>query len=562
MFNAAVKRVQEDLRTLGFTVVGEADGQEGPRYHRAIREFQIFANSARVASEVPVKPTPLRWVERLQGVDNTTPSPPKVNGIADSGTLAAIAYWLATERNYRCPLVFEARAVGKKIKSSTFIPTLANVWDFSDPGFAVLKAQADAEKIKGYRIELRYCDFTVPVSPATDWDKMVVLGQRMHGVGFIGGVPSVPRRPELQSECLPENTSRASWKNLTGPAKSVFRVIRTVAERECIGYFDALNSYDNAVMSLGPCHWTLTLGRAANGSKKATSGELPATLAFAIGRDPSLAIDHLTPYGVGLDGKWENGKTGSNFNVSWQKTRNYAGWMAWTHDGARIDMLSDLEWFRGPHWFKRIKDLQRAKGYFSALQWDMVRMRLRDLMCAPVGSGPYSKNQLGEIFTTELAAAMLLRLHVRYSGILDPKPRAAIVKMIKLSGVTGDVKNWGQTEQTKLIDGLKAFAIRLSYPLHAILAPSKEIAEPTLKALLEYGEKRVALGKTTPKEGPKDLHQAFLAIEAWPDTGLFNVHGYTLETDARVALSKVDKSFSHALKALIADKELPPPPIS
>ena len=33
--------------------------------------------------------------------------------------------------------------------------------------------------------------------------------------------------------------------------------MRAVAEQECIGFFDGINAYDNAFVSLGVCHWTL-----------------------------------------------------------------------------------------------------------------------------------------------------------------------------------------------------------------------------------------------------------------------------------------------------------------
>ena len=38
---------------------------------------------------------------------------------------------------------------------------------------------------------------------------------------------------------------------------STYKVVRAVAEVEAIGFFDGINGYDNAFLSMGPCHWTM-----------------------------------------------------------------------------------------------------------------------------------------------------------------------------------------------------------------------------------------------------------------------------------------------------------------
>ena len=49
---------------------------------------------------------------------------------------------------------------------------------------------------------------------------------------------------------------------------STFRVIKAISELECMGVLDGMNAYDSAILSGGPVHWTLGLGKDEDGSSQ------------------------------------------------------------------------------------------------------------------------------------------------------------------------------------------------------------------------------------------------------------------------------------------------------
>lgn len=348
---------------------------------------------------------------------------------------------------------------------------------------------------------------------------------------------------------------------LTPEQKVEFQALRAVSERECGGFFDALNTYDNAVVSIGPCQWTLTLGQVAPDKPgEASVGELPATLAYAIGRTPSIERDHLQPFGIAPRGRWPAGQAGTAFKGSWRDTRNYSGEMQWSIVGGTQPMmfLDDLEYLRGTAWFWRLLVLTRRQAAFPISQWNMVRMRARDILTAKFGGTSSIKNaKLGEIFSSQLACALLVRLHVRYSGVTAPG-NTMREKVIALAGATpqwGAPAGWNDAREARLLDALLGFAIRRTYPLTDIIAPRTQ-GEATLAELLDYGTRQVSAKKA------KGLHLDFVAIMAWPDAGFFNQCGYVLDVSARTPLSRARNSFVRARDALIADATLPPPPVA
>ena len=94
-----------------------------------------------------------------------------------------------------------------------------------------------------------------------------VAGGRVHG----------RKRPRLRP---PTRTSRPQQ----GAFWSTFRVIRAVSEDECQGVLDGMNAYDSAILSGGPVHFTLGLGKNSDGGEPpapspASSSSTPASCA-------------------------------------------------------------------------------------------------------------------------------------------------------------------------------------------------------------------------------------------------------------------------------------------
>ncbi|MEZ5762788.1 MAG: peptidoglycan-binding domain-containing protein [Xanthobacteraceae bacterium] len=413
----AVKAIQEKLAEIGFTFVGKPDGVLGARTRMAVREFQHYASKEYVAKLKNGAP-PSRYIDGLERVKNNHRFPVnyKPNGRHDlpapDQTLTLLdAWWQA---KYRCPVVVEAR---RRVAAGEVIPAFGNLWLYDDPVVTdFLIRNKVRSKISGALLEFRAADFSV-AAPQTEWLSMPIVGSMYIYGRYRGGVTFNTAHLEDDLEYLPENLTGQNWGQLGNEGKVLFRIVRTMAEQECRGFFDCLNGYDNAVMSLGPCHWTLALGCGTPPRKKNTkmlSGELAPFLAYVIGRHPDVLKDHFAPYGVSVKGDWPSGSSGAAFKGSWEATRNFLGRLQWWTGGPRdeeIAQFQDLQWFRTTHWFHRFVVMSRTSPELRLRQWDMVRMRLRDiLICKLGGNGPYRDNRIGDLYTSDLSLALLAAL--------------------------------------------------------------------------------------------------------------------------------------------------------
>src|SRR3954469_225880 len=99
-----VLQLQRDLLELGFSLVGEPDGELSRLTEWAVREFQIHARMPRVAHELPMSSD--RYLDRLEQAANDAPYSGPVSGVVNLQTRAALGLWLA--RRWRCPVVLEA----------------------------------------------------------------------------------------------------------------------------------------------------------------------------------------------------------------------------------------------------------------------------------------------------------------------------------------------------------------------------------------------------------------------------------------------------------------------
>jgi hypothetical protein len=543
-----VQKLQETLLALGFGIVGKPNGYAGAKTRLALREFQASARLPRTAKVKAGAPAG-RWVERLEPVDSTLGAPlPPVTGELDAAgdTQRALDHWI--NESYRCPLVVEARAVG----GADFHPCLENVWDYGDPGFLVVREAIRKKTGKKPSFEFRIADFTGAAAPATTWSAMPLVGSRDFETAW-GGKPLDDSAAALVLECTPKAALAREWVDLDAEQKVTFQVIRVVSEQECIGFFDALNGYDAAIISMGPCHWTVTLKR--SGKDGSTTGELAPFLAYAIGRDPTLQSKAFDPFGVSPQYAWPPGAAGQDYKGSWPATRNYTGRFAWSTAAGKKPMTqySDLSWFRTPHWYWRFTQMAAQHPVLLTSEWDMGRLRLRDLLTAKVGgSGIYKNYKLGEIFTSPLACALILRFHIKASGFAAPL-NGNVSRIIARAGVTGVPKDWGDAQEEALIDALVAHAVRKSYKVSTVKYADSEKG-PTVAELLAHGRKQVKARAT------KDIHKDAEAIRAWPDKAVFKSRGYTLEAAAQAALSGKRSDFTKAFAALVSDTHLPPPP--
>ena len=273
-----------------------------------------------------------------------------------------------------------------------------------------------------------------------------------------------PAHVWAEREVLPELLAGAAFDRLSAASRSTFRVVRAVAEVECIGFFDSFNAYDRGVTSLGPCHWTIALE--TNKTLDETP-ELPALFAYLrwLGGAAGEAFDSvLGGAGCGVDREW-------TAPTCWDATqRKYVARVTLEREtgaplvlaGAEIDRA---EWFRQWHWCFRFSTAARTIPEFRRRMWDFARLRLRDLLATPwvprlmtvdPATGPRPAT-VGDLFTSERAAGILLRWHVNApSDLLPIRAASKLTAAFANAGAAawGDPAGWGDDKEAALTQAL------------------------------------------------------------------------------------------------------------
>lgn len=447
-----VEELQENLLELGFLIVGAPDGIFGRGVEWAVREFQIYAKMAQVAkvktgaqyrdavgdsfwassplnddpnitsddvpagSVIPTYKTDIvpgsnppisKYVDSLESVANGQVYTGRISGVVNQATRNAIEYWL--ENDYRCPVVIEDWTTDSNTGTRSTLKK-CNLWKKTE-GTASGRSFA-------YDFTNHY------IYPSTRNPKSAnILGKRI--TNNWGGLQSNTRKysqlwpeSEVSPEKLIGSTNTILTLNLpTSTAKkSTFKVVRAAAEAECHGVFDSMNAYDNALISLGLCHWTLGIATGTSGTYNA--GELGGTLAYFKANYAASFNDTFGHYGLDLTKVWSI--TDSSFRVAPGK---YACWIKWDTETGTEEVpntinnkIGDSTWFASWHWFFRFAMVSRTVEDFRKTQWDMVRIRIRDMLETKVTLSHGTLNlldvKIGDIYTSEKAIAYLYRYHI------------------------------------------------------------------------------------------------------------------------------------------------------
>src|SRR5262249_21898033 len=156
-----------------------------------------------------------------------------------------------------------------KGKPSSIAQGCENIWRFDEVQSTALRMYA--------------FDFSGQFSPLAPGQKppMVPVGS-FTKTKYGGGPFAVPPRHTLKdAEVLPEALIGNPLGGLSAAQRLTFKVVRSVAEVECLGFLDSLNAYDTALLSLGLCHWTLGL------NSQVTQAELAAYLSYLQYAEPA-----------------------------------------------------------------------------------------------------------------------------------------------------------------------------------------------------------------------------------------------------------------------------------
>ena len=271
---------------------------------------------------------------------------------------------------------------------------------------------------------------------------------------------------------LPEYLVGRNLAQLSPAQRSTYKVIRAVSEVECLGFFDCINAYDNAFVSLGPCHWTLGIV----GRRSIEEGELCGYLSYLRYVDPATFAHVFENFGCRIDEDWVNSSgTPNGSNLFRRGSRKYAGWVALQQENgsyARMPLTErDGNYFKTWHWFYRFVMAGRTVKGFRRRMWDMARIRLRDILATPWGrgipnvpdgAGGTRPPTIGDVYTSERAIALILRWHIRYPAHIVNRGSAGrrlrnAWRRAQISN-TGNPSTWGDAEETALIDGIRAEA--------------------------------------------------------------------------------------------------------
>jgi hypothetical protein len=436
-----VAELQRDLRTVGI-LLAPATGDFDLETERAVRELQIYARMPFVAREAAPA---ARYVDGLTQLPNPQLYTGPISGVANTNTRNALQQWVAGQ--LRCPVVIEAwTPAGWRAKVAGRNPRNVglrspNVWRDVGLGGARLVAHDFTQHYAGRA--LRDIEIGHVAAPA-------------RARGFRGG-PLSDLEFGTQAEMVPDIVWGTPLQSLSAAELSTFKVVRAVAEVENFAMFDSVNGFDRAVISLGPQQWTLAAGQ-----------ELGGFLAFLRHNDRPAFNQAIADFGASVCKDWSSvlGANGCNYaNLS---LSTFTGSLSLQREDGHFVSLraagENAELFRRLHWFYRFVMAGRSIPSFQMHMWPMACLRVRGILETPTGIANLQNSNgdptmIGDVFTSELAVAFLLRWHVnRPADIVSnaeagPVVRRAIARARRTVGGAPD--RWGNPEEQQLIASLQ-----------------------------------------------------------------------------------------------------------
>ena len=456
-----VRKLQEDLRELGFTLIGNPDGSFGRHTEWALREFQHVADSRWLAQEAaPSAAPPARYVDRLTQVQ-TPPSlltPSNVSGWLSANDAARIDLWLANR--WRCPLVVEAWRMADLDGSNQPLPGRQpreeNIWIHTQPAR------------QEWRVLARDFSKRYDLAPLGRNDAhMRVLGYKE--TTSKGGPQSIPpNHVWREAEITPVSMTGRAIGSLTAAELSTFKVVRAFSETECEGYLDSINCWDDVILSAGPCHWPIGRPRwSASQPGWEGGGELGGFLAY-LKRFYWNAYHRLTDGAIRARKSWDPADAGF-FNRSQRRYSSRLEWRRPERDGGfQIVPLTpqDMSYFKSWRWMYRFLMAARTDPEYRRAMWDYARIRVRDVLATPwgpglqVGAGAAARPAtIGDVFRSELNVAMVVRWHIRFPAHMVSGGQAGDIlrDAVASAGITSvDTDSWGDADETRLTDAIMA----------------------------------------------------------------------------------------------------------
>jgi hypothetical protein len=282
---------------------------------------------------------------------------------------------------------------------------------------------------------------------------------------------------EMTPETLAGAAAGAALGTLDPPVQACYRVIRAVAEVECSGFFDEINAYDDVFISQGPFH--NPIGAAGD----ASGGELCGVLSEFLANDAVGYDDAFGRFGIRPKKAWgSNGQT----LINTVGQRRFLTTLTLSNEAGGFDDLdlsaANLNMLRSWHWFYRFEMAGRTSDPYRRAFWRASRARLRALILTPFGHGVAGVPTGGtgtraaviwDLYTSELALALILRWHVRFpahmvSGFVAGTHLNNAFQNARVGGngpaKWGPPSAWTDAHEQALIDALMAEVAVLANP--------------------------------------------------------------------------------------------------
>jgi hypothetical protein len=485
-----VATLRKDLTELGYFLAKATSiansGQFDIWLEEAVREFQVMARLPTVAIEGTTPADDNKYLLRLKPVDvplaqrypqsSSGANERLASGVVNSRTRTLIAHWIA--QRWRCPWVIAEWAVPSKTKPKKSLkpkaapppPTPGNPIKV---GLRTLKRHDLSYAGRGAKVsgEVFLHDFSGTYFP---WlgrehsDHPEIPNPRMYlgmELGFQGrrgpgGRPGLPDIKPFLIEISPENLG-VDIGTPDSPAASTFRVVGAVASIEASDGLQLTNAYDKAGISCGLFHFAM-VAPIKDDLVNVGKGELSGLLSWLYERHPEEFSDRIGEFGLrpvdawGADGAaLLNPRNGIWTSFSCRESEAAA-------KGAVVDTAAAAQMLQSWQWTARFTLLPFVSPSYRMANWAFARMRLARIVGLAIGGTFPDEWTLGQVFSSELNVAKLLRIHVHGSGRLAllenaggppqsaPWIRAVLEKILTPAEITQGPAHWGNGVQQRL----------------------------------------------------------------------------------------------------------------
>jgi hypothetical protein len=437
--------------------------------------------------------------------------PGQATGVVNAWTRFVLERWKA--ERWRCPVVVEAwdMQAGQPARIHQIPAAGGQPARPADNLWLHTEVPLGAPRI--FVRDLTTDTWAHPARPplAAAHPELDIVGQWTTGLGWDGPI-ALPERLQTwrpEGEMLPENllprvssgrpgptlaelvqvrddaARPAAERDLAGRQLATYKVVRAVAEVEAVGYFDGINAWDNAFISLGPCHWTagpVSIPAAPQPPRwtwGVRDGELWGFLAYLKAADRPAFDAVLGRFGLDVESDW--GVNGQALFLG-QLDRKYVSRPVTAQESGvpqqMQQIVAEFDAFRSWHWFYRFIMAGRTADGFRRRMWHMARLRIRDLLGAPwdaLGAaatipdipdprapGGGRRVRIGDVLTSERSVALAYRWHILSPGGMVSNGRAGNALRTAFAaaaapanpGFAGDPTGWGDAQETALVQAI------------------------------------------------------------------------------------------------------------